>query len=254
MTLAQSMPCTAFDEAARTRRSEENPGRTGSRRPWFILDAAARLVLVAAYFGVWWFAYERLNRYASYPGRSAVFPSLVPSRLVPGIIQPWTAMIYVAGGGLFAVVPFVYHRSWRRIAFVLACFTVTSTLAFACYWGWPVSIVRPNATSGSVGARLMRWVFSVDMPGNCFPSSHAFFAMLGALLVARGGAGRVVRRGVAALAIAVMVTTVTTGQHYFFDAPAGAAVAVVGYVAVSRLAPGLARVTTRPAGQPAGGA
>ena len=73
MTLAQSMALVAFDEAGRTRRSGRPPGRTVPGLLRLILDAVARLALVAAYFAVWWSAYKRLNRYSSHPGRPVTY-------------------------------------------------------------------------------------------------------------------------------------------------------------------------------------
>ena len=48
-------------------------------------------------------------------------------------------------------------------------------------------MVRPEYMGGTLGERLMLWVFSVDKPANCFPSSHVIFAVLGAYLIDRAG-------------------------------------------------------------------
>ena len=90
-------------------------------------------------------------------------------------------MIYILGGVIFPLVPFLYYPSWRGIVFVMACVTASSLIAFAIYWAWPVSMVRPEFAGGTLGERLMLWVFSVDKPANCFPSLHVIFAVLGAL-------------------------------------------------------------------------
>jgi membrane-associated phospholipid phosphatase len=83
----------------------------------------------------------------------------------------------------------------------------------------------------------MLWVFAKDFPGNCFPSSHVFFATLGALLVSRREPRRAVRVATWALAVAVCITTITSGQHYLIDIPGGAAAALFGYTVGRKLTP-----------------
>jgi membrane-associated phospholipid phosphatase len=190
--------------------------------------ALLKTVVVFGFFGLWLWAYDMVNAFAADPVRTIHLTS--PASVVPWIIQPWTAVIYILGGVIFPLVPFLYYPSWRGIAFVMACFTAASLMAFAVYWLWPVSMVRPEFAGGTLGERLMLWVFSIDKPANCFPSLHVIFAVLGALLIDRTGVGRWARWFWWAFAAAVCVTTVTSGQHYFIDVPGGIAVALAGYL------------------------
>jgi hypothetical protein len=195
----------------------------------------AKVVVVFGFFGVWLWAYDAVNAFASDPVRTIHLTS--PASVLPWIIQPWTAVIYIVGGVAFALVPFVYHGSWRGIGFVIVCFTASTLMAFFIYWAWPVSMVRPEFAGGTLGERLLNWVFLVDKPANCFPSLHVIFAVLGALLIDRAGVGRVERRLWWAFAAAVSMTTITSGQHYFIDVPGGVTVAIAGYVLGRRLLP-----------------
>jgi len=195
-------------------------------------DVAARVLIVVGFFAVWWAVYLWTNARGSEPGRAVYLTR--PYDLVPGIVQPWTAVVYLAGGLALPLLPFWYYREWPRLRFVLACYAVASALAFACYLLWPVGIVRPSYDGPGLGNWLMRHVVEVDDEANCCPSSHVLFAVLPAVLVGRGGAGRPVRLLVWGLAVAVCVTTVTTGQHYALDAAGGAAAALAGYFAARR--------------------
>jgi membrane-associated phospholipid phosphatase len=186
-----------------------------------------KAVVVVGYFGLWLTAYDAINAFSSDPVRTIHLTS--PRSVFPGIIQPWTAMIYLIGGVILSLVPFWYYRSWRGIAFVMACMTVSSLLSFAVYWTWPVSMVRPEFTGSAVGERLMLLVFSVDEPGSSFSSLHATFAVLGALLIGRAGVRPAALRFWRTFAAAVCVATVTSGQHSFIDVPGGAAVALMGF-------------------------
>jgi len=191
-------------------------------------QALLKAAVVALYFGLWLWSYDAVNAFAADPVRTIHLTS--PASVFPWIIQPWTAVIYVIGGVIiFPLVPFFYYRSWRGIALVMTCDTASSLISFAIYWAWPVSMVRPEFAGGTLGERLMLWIFLVDKPANCFPSLHVIFAVLGAYLIGRAGAGRAARRLWWALAAAVSVTTVTSGQHYFIDVPGGVAVALAGY-------------------------
>jgi membrane-associated phospholipid phosphatase len=189
--------------------------------------ALLKTVAVALFFTLWLLAYDAVNAFAADPDRTIHLTR--PSAVFPWIIQPWTAVIYILGGLLFPLAPFLYYRSWRGTAFVISCFVAGSLLSFATYLAWPLSMVRPEFTGSSLGEQLMRWVLLVDRPANCFPSLHAFFALLGAHLIARTGVGQRQRWFWWAFAAAVCVTTVTSGQHYFIDAPGGAAVALAAY-------------------------
>jgi len=199
------------------------------------LNHALKAAVILAYFWAWFYVYGRVNSYVCDPVRTIHLTT--PYQFIPALIQPYTAIIYVFGGLLMPAIPFLYRWSWTAIRFVLCCYTVTSLLAFPVYLIWPLSIVRPVFQGENFGERLMLWVFEKDQPGNCFPSSHVFFAILGALLVPRTGPGPAVRGAIWLLAVAVCVTTVTSGQHYFIDIPGGVAAALLGYAATRSLMP-----------------
>src|SRR5262249_49353288 len=130
------------------------------------MQAFLKAAVVGGFFGLWLLAYDAVNAFAVDPIRTIRLTS--PGTIFPWIIQPWTAVIYVAGGLIFPFVPFLYHRSWRGTTFVMVCVTASSLIAFAIYCAWPVSMIRPEYAGGTVGERLMRLVFLVDKPANCF--------------------------------------------------------------------------------------
>ena len=192
---------------------------------------AAKLAVVAGFFAAWSILYDLANAHGSAPGRAVTFAR--PFDLLPGLLQPWTAVVYLVGGVALPLLPFCFHWRWPGIRFVLTCYTIAAGVTFAAYWLWPVRMDRPVFDAPGLGSRLMRWVQAVDQPANCCPSSHALFAVLGALLVAHGVASRPVQVATWSLAVAVCATTITTGQHYFIDVAVGVGVAVAAY-AVAR--------------------
>jgi membrane-associated phospholipid phosphatase len=206
---------------------------TTSFVPWTrASEIVPRALVAGAYFLLWSAGYYFTNDWGSDPSRSIHL--IRPCDLWPDIIQPWTAILYVFGGFLLPLLPFYFNWRWSKLRFVLVCYTLCSVLAFSCYLVWPLSIVRPSFEGPGLGRWLMRQVLRVDNEANCFPSSHVYYAVLGALLVRHGGAGRPARWATYVLAAAVCATTVTTGQHYFLDVAGGAAVAVLSYL-ITRL-------------------
>jgi membrane-associated phospholipid phosphatase len=193
-------------------------------------QVALRLGAIAAYFLAWWVGYTLANAYTADPGRAVHL--VRPYDVEPGIIRPWTAVVYLVGGVALPLLPFRYNWAWPKLRFVLACYALATAAAFLCYYAWPLAITRPPFEGAGLGDWLMRRVLSADGEGNCFPSSHAYYAVLAAILVRHGGAGRTVSGLTWLLTAAVCATTVTTGQHYFLDVAGGAAVAVASYLIV----------------------
>ncbi len=192
----------------------------------------ARLGLIVVFFILWWAIYGMLNERGVEPSRMQVFSR--PCDFFPNIIQPWTSVIYLFGGLLLPAAPFFSYRGWRQLGFVLTCYSLASIPAFFCYWLWPVGIIRPKISGHSFGQEVLRAIYSWDQPANCFPSSHVFFAVLGAILLTRQSSGSLTKNiAVWTFAVAICITTITTGQHYFLDIAGGLMVALCGYYVAS---------------------
>jgi membrane-associated phospholipid phosphatase len=211
-------------ESSEARASAREDGPR-SRASW--REATVKAFVIVGFYAVWLWAYDTINGFAADPVRTIHLTS--PAAMFPWIIQPWTALIYITGGVAFALAPFVYYATWRGITFVMVCVWASSLMAFANYWAWPVSMIRPEFPGNTLGERLMLWIFLVDKPANCFPSLHVVFAVLGALLITRAGVGRAASWFWWTFSAAVSVSTITSGQHYFIDVPGGVAVALAGY-------------------------
>ena len=107
---------------------------------------------------------------------------------------------------------------------------VGTLVGFICFLVWPLAMERPTFGGKKFGESIMRLVFAVDRPANCFPSFHAFFAINGALFIHAFRTEYPIEIGLAyALAAAVVVTTITTGQHYFIDPIGGGLLAIVRF-------------------------
>ena len=195
--------------------------------PGSVHSIAAKVAVITLFFALWSFFYIEINEWALHSPRTRYLTS--PRDTNPGVIQPWTAVIYVFGGFAAPLLPFLFNWRRERVGFVLLTYIVSSIILFVLLLAVPVGMRRPEYAGTDLGERLMRMVFAVDRETNCFPSSHAMFAVLCPILVAHGGAPRRVRTIAWLLAVSICVTTVTTGQHYYMDVVAGALTAISGY-------------------------
>ncbi len=179
--------------------------------PW------VRYLIVLGFAVLWWWTYASINAHNSKPSR-AVYWQPKPADIFPSLIQPISAMIYTLGAAVLLVWPIILCWDWSRLKLLLFSTLVGTIVGFTCFLVWPLAIARPEFGGKKFGESIMRVVFAVDHPANCFPSFHAFFAILGALFVHAYRPDHFFEYGIAyALASAVVITTITTGQHYFID-------------------------------------
>jgi membrane-associated phospholipid phosphatase len=206
-----------------------------------LVKVAATLVV----FAYWTLGYKLTNEWCATSERAIRLAR--PYDVYPGLIQPWTAIIYIFGGFSIPFIPFLYNWTWSKLSLVLRAYFFCSTISFIIYAVVPMIITRPPYEGGAIGAKLMRWIVSVDNEANCCPSSHTYFAVLAAILVGHGNAPRWVQVSVWALAVAICISTITTGQHYLIDVPGGVVTAVASYYAARWAGSRRAEATRRPA-------
>ena len=95
---------------------------------------------------------------------------------------------------------------------------------------WPTAIGRESANLAGATGFLWRALFSVDTMVNALPSMHVAHTCLAA--VALASRGRLWRILSPAWATLIVLSTLTTKQHYAIDVPAGFALAAICFVTV----------------------
>ncbi len=188
-----------------------------------------RALFILGFAAFWWWLYASINAYNSDPLR-AIYWSPRPADVYPGLIQPISAVVYTFGAAILLVWPMILCWNWSRLRNLLFSFLAGTIVGFACFLVWPLAMERPEFEGTRFGESILRVVFAVDHPANCFPSFHAFFAIIGAMFIHAYRPDHF-REYVAAyaLAAAVVVTTITTGQHYFIDPLGGGLLAILCY-------------------------
>ncbi len=122
----------------------------------------------------------------------------------------------------------IYHYT-TAILLALA----VSSLVFVIY---PTHVPRPDVVGDDILARMVRLIYEIDHPYNCFPSLHVALAVLTAYALYRIGPQRVwfyLLNGVTL--ILIVLSTVLTKQHYTPDILGGLAVAGMCWLAAGRL-------------------
>jgi hypothetical protein len=135
-----------------------------------------------------------------------------------------------------------HHHAYRTLRNTLA---VASAIAIVGYWLFPTAPPRlagvgiADTVSGATSINLTsHLVSSFYNPYAAVPSMHIGFALLIGVTVARLARRRSVRIAGALYPLFVLLVIVATGNHFFLDAAAGAAVAAIAAatVALARLA------------------
>src|SRR4051794_15425648 len=144
--------------------------------------------------------------------------------LVPGFVLFWA-----------------YRRRPEIYAMLRTALIAASAIAVTVYWFFPTAPPRlsglgisdtvSSATSVDLGSHSLASFYN---PYAAVPSMHIGFAVLAAVTVVRLSRRPLLRAAATAYPLFVLLVIVATGNHFFFDAAAGALVALVAYVVVSR--------------------
>ncbi|HUL08451.1 MAG TPA: phosphatase PAP2 family protein [Candidatus Acidoferrum sp.] len=95
---------------------------------------------------------------------------------------------------------------------------------------WPTAITREDASLVGATGLLWRLLFSVDTMVNALPSMHVAHTCLAAVaLASRSRPWRIIASMWAAL---IILSTLTTKQHYAIDVPGGFALAALCFILV----------------------
>jgi membrane-associated phospholipid phosphatase len=130
----------------------------------------------------------------------------------------WTVWFYCSYY-IFLFLPFAVCKDDIRPARALYSLMAAAMIACLIFVLWPTRAVDQVVSYDGPTGLLWNLLQAVDRPGNYFPSLHVANACIVARALTREG-GR--WRWIAPLwAFAIIVSTVTTKQHFFIDVPAG---------------------------------
>lgn len=174
-------------------------------------------------FAVYMVTYAALYIYPNHVpfGPTIQLPMVAIDNWVPFL--PWTFFIYISDYVLFAVVIFLLREPVEFHAYARKMFLsifICGTFFFFCPTTYP-RVPYPETANWALDL-TMRIIAVADAPTNCFPSMHV--ALTGIAAWAVRHKGWKVNLALWIWTLAVVVSTLTTKQHYFADVVGGFAV------------------------------
>ena len=160
-----------------------------------------------------------------------------PTHLVPTAVDravpflEWTIWIYVSYF-VFLFVPFVACRDEARVMRARSALALNSVLAGAVFLAWPTQTAVQQASGEGLTGFLWQALLTVDRPVNCVPSLHVANACVCAFAMQSEGATW--RYAAPVWLVLIMLSTLTTKQHFFIDLPAGVLLAALSVWWVNR--------------------
>jgi membrane-associated phospholipid phosphatase len=141
----------------------------------------------------------------------------------------WTIWIYAT------YYPFLMAAVWltrddRLRSDAVYGMLLASALGLIIFTFWPTAITREDASLVGATGLLWRLLFSVDTMVNALPSMHVAHTCIAAVaLASRSRRWRIIALAWAAL---IVLSTLTTKQHFAIDVPGGFALAALCFVLV----------------------
>ena len=133
-------------------------------------------------------------------------------------VMEWTELFYVSTYFFVVAVPFI-----TRSSSVLRTFTQRGLIATAfimfCFLTIPVIATPRPFVSATVLGDLLQLERSYDFSGAAFPSFHVVWALLAASAVSKSFPRLIVLWRM--LALAIIISCITTGMHSLFDVAGG---------------------------------
>ena len=158
--------------------------------------------------------------------------NLAPSRLDDLIpFLGWTIWLYHSQSFFLMLCLYTIKRAenWNQVFYSMA---LASLLSFCIFIIYPTTVPRVVQTNDGLTAEAFAFLYAVDSTANCFPSLHVSLACLAASVVS--GERRNLRVLVIIWAFLIILSTMTTKQHYFIDLIGGLAVAIICRIVVSK--------------------
>ncbi len=161
--------------------------------------------------------------------RPAVLEPWSVDRSVPFL--GWTIWIYLSQF-LFLFLSIWLFRDNTKRSHTFYGMLLATVIACAIFLAWPTTVIRPDVELAACTGFLWRALYLTDTPANCFPSLHVAFA--GLATTAMVPEGRFWCCLAPLWAGLIMLSTLTTKQHYSIDILGGLALTVLCYGLVRR--------------------
>jgi membrane-associated phospholipid phosphatase len=160
-------------------------------------------------------------------GQPAILARSVVDDVIPFL--DWTIWVYVTYYPLL-IAAIWFPRNDNRRSDAFYGMLLASAIGLVIFTLWPTAISRESASLAGATGFMWRLLFSVDTMVNALPSMHVAHTCLAA--VALASRNRLWRIIAPAWATLIVLSTLTTKQHYAIDVPGGFALAAICFVFV----------------------
>ncbi|EOW9528425.1 phosphatase PAP2 family protein [Bacillus cytotoxicus] len=159
------------------------------------------------------------------------------------IVDDWIPFVKVF------IIPYLIWFPYLYGALIYYCFadrkqyyvTLSSIIlgkltCFSIYYLWQTTVPRPAVAGTDLFSNLVRYIYSIDQPVNCFPSIHVlttFVIMLAALK--RREQHKWEYYLLTFFGMLIILSTLFTKQHAFIDAVSGITLASILYFSIQLL-------------------
>ena len=150
-------------------------------------------------------------------------------------LRPWTSVFYVGSFPFWLGCYYLLARSGAAFWPLAAAVLLGNTASDALFLLLPTRMERPPVTGRGPFDFAVRAVYFFDTPENLFPSVHCLVSMLCALGVGTLSVALGWKLAALAFAFGVCASTVLVKQHRVVDVPAGLGVALLAWLAATRI-------------------
>ncbi len=181
-------------------------------------------------------SYPLCNLIAAYNGRYTIWQlpidDWIPFNRL--FILPYYYWYFQIGIG---VAWLIFSPKTGRLFHRMAVALMTADLICAVFYLFmPTYMVRPEVAGQDFLSHMVRMIYTIDLPYNCFPSLHVVWACILCRFWALAGPRRLWFRMVNYTGtILIILSTVFTKQHYTPDIFGGLAVAVISCMISDKL-------------------
>ncbi|MCP1125871.1 phosphatase PAP2 family protein [Bacillus sp. 3103sda1] len=122
----------------------------------------------------------------------------------------------------------------RKLYYVtLSSVILGDLLSFGIYYMWQTTVTRPEVIGNDVFANLVRFIYSIDQPVNCFPSIHVLTTFVIMITAYKRKKQNKWEYGLLTfVGVLIILSTLFTKQHAFIDVITGIVVASFLYAAM----------------------
>lgn len=122
----------------------------------------------------------------------------------------------------------------RNLYYVtLSSVILGNLLSFSIYYMWQTTVTRPEVIGNDVFANLVRFVYSIDQPVNCFPSIHVLTTFVIMITAYKRKKQNNWEYGLLTfVGVLIILSTLFTKQHAFIDVITGIVAASFLYAAM----------------------